>query len=212
MKKPGIFGMNAEEQAAAKNTGTRTRKSGNKREKPKILLLQAPTNAGLGPGGLGRGAYGVKILELGIVEGDLGVAGLVVDLHRLDIWGSDLAVRALQLRVPALDLPQPVGLSRLSAPAIRRRRIDLGRDLFCGVLLRLGLPRHLLFLPSLLDEAAMADFSAPAKGQRRSVSTLTLTAVPKILNRGETVCLRRREIGRDDGLARPGPSQKRDKR
>lgn len=122
--------------------------------KDQRLLLEASADAGLGLGRIGD-LDGVEIIELGLVEGDLGVAGLMVDLHRLKIGSCNFAVGALQLRVTALVLPQPVGLPGFSAAAIGGGRVDLGGDFFRGVLLGLSLPRHLLLgkatrrLPSL---------------------------------------------------------------
>lgn len=76
------------------------------------------------------------------VEGVLGVAGVVMDLHGLHVRGGGLAEGALQLRMTSLFLPHLVRLPGLPALAVRRRRIDLRRDLLRGMLLRLRLPRH----------------------------------------------------------------------
>lgn len=115
------------------------------------LLLEAAADAGLGlgggggglTGGGGAGAAAVEVVELVGLEGELGVARLVVDLHGLDVGGGGLAERALELGVAALVLPQPVLLPGLPAAPVRRRRVDLRRDLLRRVLLRLRLPRHL---------------------------------------------------------------------
>lgn len=115
------------------------------------LLLEAAADAGLGLGGGGggltagggAGAAAVEVVELVGLEGELGVARLVVDLHGLDVGGGGLAEGALELGVAALVLPQPVLLPGLPAAPVRRRRVDLRRDLLRRVLLRLRLPRHL---------------------------------------------------------------------
>ena len=84
----------------------------------------------------------MQVEELLRLEGELGVARLVVDLHGLDVGRRGAAERARQLRVPALVLPQPVRLPGLAAATVRRRRVDLRGDLLRRVLLRLRLPRH----------------------------------------------------------------------
>ncbi|CAL9072518.1 unnamed protein product, partial [Musa acuminata var. zebrina] len=106
-----------------------------------VLFLEAAADAGAGLGGFGD-TSGVEIDELGLVEGDLGVAGVMVDLHGLDVGGGDLAQGALELRVAALVLTRPIRLPRLAPAPVRRRRVDLPGDLFRRVLLRLRLPRH----------------------------------------------------------------------
>jgi hypothetical protein len=120
--------------------------------KPASLLLEAAADAGLGLGGGGLGSGGgggsssggggVQVEELLRLEGELGVARLVVDLHGLDVGRRGAAEGARQLRVPALVLPQPVRLPGLAAAPVRRRRVDLRGDLLRCVLLRLRLPRH----------------------------------------------------------------------
>lgn len=70
------------------------------------------------------------------------MAGLVVDLHGLEVRGAGLAEGALQLGVAPLLLPRPVSHPGLAAPAVSRRRVDLRRDLLRRVLLRLRFPRH----------------------------------------------------------------------
>lgn len=104
----------------------------------------AASDAGAGLGGVGAigGDCGVKIVDLGLIEADLGVLGVVVDLHRLHVRRRHLAVRALQLGVSALLYARPVRLPGLSAAPIRRRRVDLQRDLLGCVLLWLSLTRH----------------------------------------------------------------------
>lgn len=108
-------------------------------------LLETAADAGLGLGArrdLRRSGRGrVEVVDLLRVEGELGVARLMVDLHRLDVGGGDLAERTLELGVPPFLLPQPVLLPRLAAAAVRRRRVDLRSDLLRRVLLWLRLPR-----------------------------------------------------------------------
>jgi len=115
---------------------------------PSKLLLEAAADARLGLGGggglpgAGGGGGGVEVEELLRLEGELGVARLVMDLHGLDVGRRGAAERAGQLRVAALDLPQPVRLPRLAAAPVRHRRVDLRGDLLRRVLLRLRLARH----------------------------------------------------------------------
>ena len=120
---------------------------GNYPKEASKLLLEAAADArlglGVGGGGLpGGGGGGVEVEELLRLEGELGVARLVVDLHGLDVGRRGAAERAGQLRVAALDLPQPVRLPRLAAAPVRRRRVDLRGDLLRRVLLRLRLACH----------------------------------------------------------------------
>jgi hypothetical protein len=120
----------------------------NCRELPQAskLLLEAAADARLGLGGggglPGGGGGGVEVEELLRLEGELGVARLVVDLHGLDVGRRGAAERAGQLRVAALVLPQTVRLPRLAAAPVRRRRVDLCGDLLRRVFLRLRLARH----------------------------------------------------------------------
>lgn len=131
-------------------------------------LLETAADAGLGLGArrdLRRSGRGrVEVVDLLRVEGELGVARLMVDLHRLDVGGGDLAERTLELGVPPFLLPQPVLLPRLAAAAVRRRRVDLRSDLLRRVLLWLRLPRHLRRLP----------LPSPLAFRRRRVPFLTL--------------------------------------
>jgi hypothetical protein len=110
------------------------------------LLLEAPADAGLGLGGggdhRGRGGGGVEVEELVRLEGELGVARLVVDLHGLDVRRGGAAERARQLRVASLVLRQPVRQTRLAAAPVGRRGVDLRGDLLRRVLLWLRLARH----------------------------------------------------------------------
>lgn len=93
---------------------------------------------------LGRIAVvgGVAVDELGLVEGDLGVAGVVVNLHGLDVRCGGLTVGALVLGVAALLDARPIGEAGLAAAPVGGGGVDLGRDLLGGVLLRLGLASH----------------------------------------------------------------------
>lgn len=108
-----------------------------------LLLLEAAADAraGLG-GGLGDDG-GVEVVELGLVEGDLGVLGVVVNLHRLDVGRGDLAQGALQLGVPALLDPRPVQEARLAAAPVGCCCVHLRQDFLGRVLLWLRLPCHL---------------------------------------------------------------------
>ena len=120
---------------------------GNYPKEASKLLLEAAADArlglGVGGGGLpGGGGGGVEVEELLRLEGELGVARLVVDLHGLDVGRRGAAERAGQLGVAALVLPQPVRLPRLAAAPVRHRRVDLRGDLLGRVLLRLRLARH----------------------------------------------------------------------
>jgi hypothetical protein len=113
------------------------------------LLLEAPADAGLGLGVGGGGGGdlsgrggGVEVEELLRLEGELGVARLVVDLHGLDVRRGGAAERARQLRVASLVLRQPVRQTRLAAAPVGRRGVDLRGDLLGRVLLWLRLARH----------------------------------------------------------------------
>ncbi|KAL6977064.1 isopentenyl-diphosphate Delta-isomerase, partial [Sarracenia purpurea var. burkii] len=87
------------------------------------------------------GVVCVEIDDLGLVERDLRVLSIVMNLHQFDVRGGDLAERALPLGVSALLNSRPVGLPRLTSTHVRpRRRVDLRRNFFCHVLLRLPLP------------------------------------------------------------------------
>ncbi|KAL6977063.1 isopentenyl-diphosphate Delta-isomerase [Sarracenia purpurea var. burkii] len=44
----------------------------------------------------------VEIDDLGLIERDIRVLGVMINLHRFDVWGDDLAERALPLAVFAL--------------------------------------------------------------------------------------------------------------
>lgn len=110
-----------------------------------LLLLEAAADAGAGlGGGLGGGAAagGVEVVELGLVEGDLGVLGVVVNLHRLDVGRGDLAQGALQLGVPALLDPRTVQEPRLAAAPVGCCCVHLRLDFLGRVLLWLRLPCH----------------------------------------------------------------------
>lgn len=102
----------------------------------------AAADAGLGLGGGVTGVTSMEIIELGFVEGDLGMAGVVVDLHRLDVGGSDFAERALELGVAAFVLAGAICEAGLAAAAIGGCGVDFGGDLLGGVLLGLGFPCH----------------------------------------------------------------------
>jgi hypothetical protein len=113
------------------------------------LLLEAPADAGLGLGVGGGGGGdlsgrggGVEVEELLRLEGELGVARLVVDLHGLDVRRGGAAERARQLRVASLVLRQPVRQTRLAAAPVGRCGVDLRGDLLGRVLLWLRLARH----------------------------------------------------------------------
>lgn len=84
----------------------------------------------------------MKVIELGFVERDLGMTGVVVDLHRFDVGGGDLAEGALQLSVAALLDAGAIGEARLASAAVGGGGVDLGGKLLGGVLLGLGFPRH----------------------------------------------------------------------
>ncbi|KAA8533416.1 hypothetical protein F0562_031150 [Nyssa sinensis] len=101
----------------------------------------AATNARTRLGGFSNGD-GVQVNELALIEGDLGVLSIVVNLHRFDVGGSDLAMRALELGVSALDESRPVGLTRLAPAPVGGCSVDLRRDLLRRVLLRLRLSGH----------------------------------------------------------------------
>ncbi|URD97288.1 hypothetical protein MUK42_34866 [Musa troglodytarum] len=130
------------------------------------LLLEAAADAGAGLGGLWGGA-GVKVDELALVEGDLGMAGVVVDLHGLDVGGGGLAEGALQLGVAALVLARPVRQPRLTAAPVRRRRVDLRRDLLRRVFLRLRLARHDRPPPSDATNQTLTLILIPGERHRR---------------------------------------------
>lgn len=84
----------------------------------------------------------MKIIELGVVERDLGMASLVVDLHGLDVRGGDLAQWALQLGVAALLLPAAISEAGLAAAAVGGGGVDFGGNLLGSVLLGLGFSSH----------------------------------------------------------------------
>jgi hypothetical protein len=84
----------------------------------------------------------VQVDELVLLPRQLRVARLVVNLHALHVGRGRLADGTRQLRVPALAQPLAVHHARQAAPAVRRRCIDLRRDLLRRMLLRLRLPRH----------------------------------------------------------------------
>lgn len=84
----------------------------------------------------------MQIGDLGIVKGDLGVLGIVVDLHRLDVRGGDLAVRALVFGVAAFLQAGAVGLPGLPSASVGGCRVNLQGYLFRCVLLRLRLSSH----------------------------------------------------------------------
>ena len=84
----------------------------------------------------------MKINDLLLLEGDLGMASFVVNLHRFDVGSGDFAVWTLVFRVSALLEPGAIFEPGLSAAAVRGGRVDLGLDLLRRVLLRLGFARH----------------------------------------------------------------------
>ncbi|KAA8538941.1 hypothetical protein F0562_025633 [Nyssa sinensis] len=119
-------------------------------------------------GGFGDGGD-VEIGNLGLVEGDLWVLGVVMNLHRFDVGGCDLAVRALVLGVSALFNARPVGQPRLASAPIGGCGVDLRGDFLRRVLLRLGLSSHRDLLEALLsmDFKNWIEVKNPKKGRSR---------------------------------------------
>lgn len=115
----------------------------NRRKKgiEKSSLLQAATDAGLRLGGFGDDG-GVEIIELGVIEGDLGMASIMVDLHGLDVGGSNLAEGALQLGVAALLFAGAIGEAGLAAATVGGSGVEFGGKLLGGVLLGLSFSSH----------------------------------------------------------------------
>lgn len=64
-------------------------------------LLQATANTRARLGRF-RDAVSMEIDKIGFLEGDLGMTSVVMNLHRLDIRASGLAVRTLEFGVTAL--------------------------------------------------------------------------------------------------------------
>lgn len=85
---------------------------------------------------------GVEIIDLGLIERDLRMARFVVDLHRLDVWGGDLAKRALKFGVATLLLARTIGKPRLPPAAIGGGGVDFGGNLLRRVLLGLRFSSH----------------------------------------------------------------------
>ena len=111
-------------------------KSGNQE-----LLLVAATNPRARLRRLG-GAAAMEIGDLGLVERDLGVASIVVDLHRFDVGCGYFAERALQFGVTALVETGAIGLTGFPSAAVGGGGINLSGDLLRRVLLRLRFSSH----------------------------------------------------------------------
>ncbi|GAB2287150.1 hypothetical protein Dimus_021536 [Dionaea muscipula] len=105
------------------------------------LLLEASADTRLWLGGV-RNKGVMEIVELGLIEGNFRVFCIMVDLHRLDVGGGNLAMRALQFGVPALNEAGSIGQPGLSAAPVGGGGVNLGRDFLRRVLLWLRLPCH----------------------------------------------------------------------
>lgn len=84
----------------------------------------------------------MEIIELRFIKRDLGMAGIVMNLHRLDIGSCDLTVRAFELGVAALVDAGPVDETGLSSAPAGGCSVDLGGYFLGCVLLWLGFSRH----------------------------------------------------------------------
>lgn len=105
-------------------------------------LLDAASDPRFRSRGWFRGKDAVEIADLCVIKGYLWVLGIMVNLHRLNVWCCDLTVWALKLGMSTLYLSCSISLTRLASASIRCGRVNLGLDFLSSVLLWLCFPCH----------------------------------------------------------------------
>lgn len=106
-------------------------------------LLEAAANARAGLGGLGDGGEnGMEIDDLGLVVGDFGVLGFVMDLHSFRIRDGEFAVRTLPFSVAAFLFTGAIHQTSLATASVGGGGVLLRREFLRRVLLRLRLACH----------------------------------------------------------------------